>query len=286
MARYVKGPMARLTPAVIAMAVIAVVIVGWLDSDEGHLTPESGTGYWLGIIGASAMLLLLVYPLRKRIPRLRFLGAVPFWFRFHMLLGIVGPLLVLFHSNFKLGALNSNVALVSMLIVAFSGVVGRYIYGKIYLGLSGHRATVREVLDDAADLRTALDRDLPGGEKVIRELSELADTAMKAPRSVLGGMMSLLAAYRRTHVASIRIGRELRAALAIEAKRQRWSGRERRRRERAIRDLVDVHLTAVNRAAAFGLYERLFALWHVLHLPLFLLLIAAAVVHVIAVHLY
>jgi hypothetical protein len=45
-------------------------------------------------------------------------------------------------------------------------------------------------------------------------------------------------------------------------------------------------LDRLQRAAAFRFYERMFALWHVLHVPLLFLLIAATTVHVIAVHLY
>jgi len=89
-------------------------LIGWRDSEEGHLTPESGLSYWLGIGGASAMLLLLLYPLRKRMKALRGFGRLSAWFRIHMLLGVVGPALILFRCNFKLGSLNSNVALFSM----------------------------------------------------------------------------------------------------------------------------------------------------------------------------
>ncbi len=49
---------------------------------------------------------------------------------------------------------------------------------------------------------------------------------------------------------------------------------------------MTLHLAAVRKAAAFAFYERLFALWHVLHLPLFILLILAAIIHVVAVHFY
>jgi len=70
-----------------------------------------------------------------------------------MILGIVGPVVILFHANFKLGPLNSNVALFSMLIVALSGVVGKYIYGKIHMGLHGRKARVRELLAEAEELK-------------------------------------------------------------------------------------------------------------------------------------
>jgi hypothetical protein len=45
-------------------------------------------------------------------------------------------------------------------------------------------------------------------------------------------------------------------------------------------------LAAVRKAAAFAFYERLFRLWHVLHLPLFFILIMAAVIHIVAAHLF
>jgi hypothetical protein len=50
--------------------------------------------------------------------------------------------------------------------------------------------------------------------------------------------------------------------------------------------LLRHYFAAVNRAAAFAFYERLFALWHILHMPLFVLLILAAIVHVVGAHLY
>ena len=285
-ARYVTQPTARLLPVIITLAVFASLVAGWSHRDEGHLTPESGTGYWLGITGASAMLLLLVYPMRKRMPSLRFLGSVPFWFRLHMLLGILGPLLIVFHSNFQLGALNSNVAFVSMLIVAASGVIGRYIYGKIHLGLSGRKAAVRQILDDAEQLQGTLGRDLPGGAEIMEQMTLFANAAMAPRRSAASSLIAMLGLGLRSHLLRHRLVGSVRSALVAEARTQGWSRHERRAREADFRTLLRVYLAAVNKAAKFGLFERLFALWHVLHLPLFFLLIAAALVHVFAVHFY
>jgi hypothetical protein len=62
--------------------------------------------------------------------------------------------------------------------------------------------------------------------------------------------------------------------------------RERQRIERAVSRYIDRRLQSVRSVVGFHLYERLFALWHVLHLPLFFMLLVAGVVHVIAVHVY
>ena len=51
-------------------------------------------------------------------------------------------------------------------------------------------------------------------------------------------------------------------------------------------DAVAAHLAAVRRVARFSFYERVFALWHALHLPLCFLLFISAGIHVYAVHSY
>jgi hypothetical protein len=137
--------LAGLTGFLATVAIAVALVVGWNERDEDIITPSSGLGYWLGIAGSLMMVALLFYSFRKRQRRGWKLGSIPAWFRIHMILGILGPLLVVFHTNFQLKALNSTVALAAMLIVAFSGLVGRYIYGKIHGGLDSQKSTARNV---------------------------------------------------------------------------------------------------------------------------------------------
>src|SRR5256886_465789 len=133
--------------------VAAVLYLGWNTQTARYISPNRGVGYWLGIIGGSLMLLLLVYSLRKRWTWLSFLGSTPSWFRFHMVLGIAGPVCILYHANFGIGATNSNVALFSMLTVAISGLIGRYIYVHIHHGLYGRKLELGELRTGAEGLR-------------------------------------------------------------------------------------------------------------------------------------
>jgi hypothetical protein len=118
--------------------VTALLCLGWYLPTERYITPKRGLGYAFGIVGGSLMLLLFLYSARKRIRGPRILGSTAAWFRFHMVLGILGPLCILYHSNFALGAV-SNVALFCMLTVAGSGLTGRYIYARIHHGLYGSK---------------------------------------------------------------------------------------------------------------------------------------------------
>lgn len=286
LAHYLTRPAERLAPSIFAVAVLTALCLGWSYRDEGHLTPESGVGYWLGILGGTIMLLLLLYPLRKRLRLLRRLGRVPGWFRLHMLLGVLGPTLILFHSNFKLGSLNSNVALGVMLTVVASGIVGRYLYARVHMGLYGSKAEIGEIIGDAQALKQAFGDDLAGADGLLEALREFESTALAPRRGVPPSLGSLLWSGIRSRRLHSALSRQAEGIIFAQARRNRWSWRQRRARLNAVRGQMALYFAAVNKASRFAVYERLFALWHVLHFPLFLLLVITAILHVVAVHLY
>lgn len=279
--------MAKTIPIFVTGGVAALLVFGWLASDEEYLTPKSGLGYLLGICGSAAMLLLLIYSLRKRTKVFRFLGSIPAWFRVHMLLGIGGPVLILFHSNFTLGALNSNVALFAMVVVAMSGVVGRYLYAKIHMGLYGHKAEVKEILGEAELLRQSLEHGLQAADYVAEELNLFTQrTTAKLPTGLLSSLWFGAVLAVQTRFARRRMLGEAQRLMRLEAKKHGWPFWERRKKFASIKKIVQAYFVVVVKAAGLTFFERLFALWHVFHLPLFFLMLFAAVVHVWAVHQY
>ena len=52
---------------IFSILVMISLVYGWLNRDSNYITAESGIGYALGIIGGSLMLILLMYPISKRI---------------------------------------------------------------------------------------------------------------------------------------------------------------------------------------------------------------------------
>ena len=285
-AHYLVRPFQRLVPLAFTSAILAALYFGWQNSDEGHLTAESGVGYWLGIAGGSMMLFMLIYPMRKRIRILRYLGTVPSWFRVHMVLGILGPTLILFHTNFRLGSLNSNVALAAMLSVVASGVVGRYLYTKVHQGLFGRTAEVKEILADTEALKQTLGDGLTDASGILDELRAFETKALAPHRNFMSSLwrfFTLGFLIRRTRD---RLIRHANGVIALEARRHAWGWIQKRRRSRAVRIHLTLYFAAVRKAARFAVFERLLALWHVLHMPLFVLLVITAIIHVVAVHQY
>jgi len=263
----------------------AAILLGLQMHTARYLSPQSGMGYALGIIGGSMMLILLLYPARKRVRALRFLGTVPQLFRAHMILGIVGPVCILYHCAFSFGATNSNVALVSMLVVSSSGIVGRYFYAKIHHGLYGHKAGLTELQRQAQVLKEE--------NPALPMMPELIGRIEREEERLLGarGLMSVmfiapLLIVIRMAAARHRLRSYARRALKQAAAELPTVAAERHRVEQTVRSYIERRLGASRHVIEFRTYERLFSLWHILHLPLFFMLLAAGIVHVIAVNVY
>ena len=268
-----------------SLTVIAIGL-GWLVRDRGIVDPAAGVGYWLGIIGGSLMLLLLLYPLRKRIKVLRFLGPTTHWFRIHMILGIVGPLLVLYHCNFQLGSFNSQVALFCMLLVAVSGVVGRHTYARIHRGLYGQKLTLREVSNDMAETMEksqGLAALMPELMTRLRHLS--TEVQGDEITGMLGTGSSLAWTFRRYFI-WFSLLRTARRELNARATESPTVARDFQRLNKASSAYIRKIMHLIGRVAQFTLYEKMFSVWHVLHLPLFFMMVISALLHVLAVHMY
>ncbi len=265
---------------------VAALLAGWLLKDKQLINPEEGVGYWLGIVGGSLMLLLLLYPSGKKSSLLRRLGLVKHWFRVHMLIGLIGPLLILYHCNFSVNAMNSKVALYSMLGVTISGIIGRYFYTRIHRGLYGKRANIEELrveISESLDNSRGLAAILPGFIGALHAVSA----------EVLGDQFTRSLSMRRSLYWSVKyyavrvkmhfsIRRELRAR-SVLSETVRSNTKKLRRTANAY---AAQQVKLMRQVAQISFYERLFSLWHVFHMPLFILLVISALVHVLAVHMY
>ena len=274
------------TPVRLYILLALAILAGYLLRDISFITPESGLGYWLGIIGGSMMLALLLYPLRKRLRFLHILGPTRHWFRMHMAFGLVGPLLILYHCNFQLGSVNSKVALYCMLLVAGSGIVGRHFYARIHRGLYGRKTSLRDLQHDLA----ASNEKSHGLATLMPELVARLDTMAEELQGcrvtqTLGIRRSLRWTFTHhvTHLSLwLTARRELKHAAFNSSVVQGNYSRIMRSASKFIRD----YMAIVGRVAQFSFYERLFSLWHILHLPIFLLMVLSALFHVLAVHMY
>ncbi|MGZ3341646.1 MAG: hypothetical protein ACXU9B_17815 [Reyranella sp.] len=282
------SPRPRRAVSDLALYVLLALLVfgAWQFSRLDYFKAGDDIGYWLGVAGGTMMLLLFSYPLRKYVRFTHRWGKVKWWFIVHMVLGIGGPLLILLHSTFHLKSLNGSVAFFSMLIVAGSGVVGRFLYIRIHRGLHGERNNLNELQRQAG---------LAEGEMKsrLRFAPEVAERLLVFEAWALAGDAGWATLLKRVVLLPIRKEidyndsvRDLSSRLRAIARERGWNKDHYRRRRRHVVSLTRRYMQSVVRVAQFTAYERLFALWHVLHVPFVYLLILTACFHVFAVHAY
>jgi hypothetical protein len=249
------------------------------------------TGYNLGLAGGVMMLVMLLYPLRKRVRYFQKWGALSTWFKWHMVLGILAPMTIIFHSTYHVyipfihptGSPNAAVAMFSMLIVSSSGTFGRFFYTKIHHGLYGRLATVNEIrteLEQTGDVKSTIGF-APEVEKALEDF--------RARSEGRAGFANFFAVGFRAMLLSRSLSWEIRHILHVQAEGKHYTAMQKAEMKKQIHDYhqtIKSYLSAVRNAAQFSTYERMFSWWHIFHIPLVYMMVFTAFYHVYAVHAY
>ena len=207
------------------------------------------------------MLALLLYPLRKHVPWMRGAGSVShFGFDSHMALGLIGPTLILYHANFGLGSANSNVALWSMLIVAGSGLVGRFFYAKdspraLRQARWGPRVDVRS----GAISRSVLNSLIWAAEMLAR-IDALERKSFESAGGVLGAAVKAVVTTSEARRLRKALHRRIKSAIKVsEEKAKKWCSKGIARSSCIVRPIFSAHWTG---RGTFILWKAVFRLAH------------------------
>ncbi|MBE9516838.1 MAG: hypothetical protein IME93_07645 [Proteobacteria bacterium] len=266
--------------------VVTCMVMAWMVGEMGLYSVDSDLSYYMGVAGGVMMLVLLLYPLAKRARFLQSMVRLKYWFQYHMMLGILGPITIFFHSTMKIDSINGAVAFYSMSAVFFSGLIGRYIYTRVHRGLYGNQATVDDfkkqlgIDAEAAHSRFSF---APGVDALLQRFEK---KTLPQSHSWLLSPIRFVVRPLRFYWTRMRATRVLRRAVRHYGKQHNW---ERKRIQRQVRNggaIIRQYMSSIERVAQFRSYERLLSLWHYLHVPLMLLLVVSASIHVLAVHMY
>ena len=253
-------------------------------------------GYNLGLTGGLMMLLLLLYPLRKRIRIFQSIGILPVWFKWHMVLGILGPLFIIFHSTYHVyiplihpqGSMNAAVAMYCMLLVSGSGTFGRFFYTKIHHGLYGRQSSVNEIraeMEQSGDVKSMFSF----APHVESALEEFRANAVKVGQETGYGFVNFIKVGYQASSLSRSLAKELHEVMHLQAKDRNSDEQQLLAMEQQYQgysEKIVIYLRAVRDMAQFHTYERLFSWWHVFHIPLVYMMVFSAIYHVYAVHAY
>jgi len=227
--------------------------------------PAGLVGLATGFLGTGLMVVLLLYSVRKWLPLTGFMGAPPWWMRFHMVCGLLGPLFIVLHEGFQMPTGIVGMGFWLMVFVAFSGVFGRYFFGYIPTSAQERRDLYREQAQAMKELAAQMVTETRDeGAAQVQEALSLARGKLMEPRNL--GELALMDVEVRRRVEVIR-------ALLWRA------GLPSRSRRRAMHTLT-VQLQTQRGIAGLAVAQRYSKYWQLFHQPL-----AMAMYLIIAVHI-
>jgi hypothetical protein len=235
------------------------------SSMHPYLKPSGMIGLRLGMLGFFLFALVYLYPLRKSWKWLGRQGKTAHWLDYHILMGLVAPILIAFHCSFKTQGF-AGIAFWTMVALAISGIIGRYFYAQIPRSLDAAMMSLREM----DELQTRLARQLAA--QSILPASEL-ERCLRLPNvKRIEAMPAVQAAFlmlKSDLVLPPRIWRLRRRALGKWAVLSSFGGVL-----PTINTELEKAVAATRRQAALSkkiLFlsktQRIFHYWHVVHRP-------------------
>lgn len=231
---------------------------------HGLLGAGGSLGVALGLLGTGLMVAMLLYTLRKALPRARILGPTSAWLQLHIVCGVGGPLAIVLHAGFVWPRGLVAVAFWCMVAVALSGAFGRYVYALVPRATGGRALQWDDALARLADLRA----------EIVAETAQLDPAALgRAVESVqdfdhaVRGPLDLLA-----------LQRDLRRRRRILDRHLDAAGLDGTLRARTRAALLE-QLRLKRGLEASRVAGRLLRYWHLFHRPL-----AGAMYAIVALH--
>jgi hypothetical protein len=276
--------------ALIAGALIAsVAIYGHsyyaMSIEDRPLSPlhaplrSSGSiGLKLGFLSMGMFVLLVLYPIRKRVKWLGRIGSTRRWLNFHVLLGLSTPIVVTFHTTFKWAGL-AGVAYWTMIAVAASGIVGRYVYSKIPRSINANKLSAGELESQMTALTARLEESSLFSRKDLAPLLNVPSFEAVREMNLMKALFLLICTdlARPIYVSRLRRQRLSRSQKISTVFGLRHSAN---RDVEAMLETLKKQSRLSASTAFLDRTERIFHLWHVIHRPFSLSFIILIAVHI------
>lgn len=227
---------------------------------------SSGTwGHGIGIAGTALILLNLTFMARRRLKSMRRFGALRLWMNMHVVTGLLGPMIVVFHTAFEWRTAVAMIALASIGLLVLTGILGRFIYAMIPHTVSGAEMGKEELEQRLAEARAQLDSAAPPGDPLWQAIDKLSDKPLFVPRSSVGCLFLLPYSITSNTWLRLRLGLLGRA-------RKDWH---------AVHHAVTDFVLIRRRMQTLALYRKLLAWWRGLHRVAALVMVVTMTIHVV-----
>ncbi|OGP29598.1 MAG: hypothetical protein A2073_05175 [Deltaproteobacteria bacterium GWC2_42_11] len=252
-----------------------VLILGYLFYQE-PFQPGRGIGYYLGITGCLIFLFVQSYPLGKKVKILERMAEAGLWLNLHIILGISGTILVLYHTSFMVWNY-TNLAFFAFWLMVFlliNGIIGSYIYTQRLRGIGTKELTMKEINEMSRFISEVLKE--RGIEDI--NLHEVSMSFYKGGKGFGNFKVLGIAAFNDLFIIPLKI----------------WGFKKMLRRDLRLPSWEVVYISGLvkryslfrRRVDQYEVNERLFGRWQLLHRVFSLAFLFVMVIHSVTGYLF
>ena len=192
----------------------------------------------------------------------------------------------MFHSTFKSGSMNGRVALYAMILVTVRGIVGRFVYRQVHIGLYGRELTLADAEQELMTSSEGVNSTFVFHPEILGRLKSFREAAFAEMNSIPRRTWRFCSMGWRGKILVHSIRDMVQKELVVTAKRNNWSGSQTKLGYQLAMQQIERYVVAVSKAARYSTWQYIFSFWHLIHLPFLYLLVLSGIFHVIAVHMY
>ena len=237
--------------------------------DYRLLRPAGTRGLAYGIAGSAMMILMLIYSVRKRTRLLGRSMSLHSLLDFHIYLGVVGPLLIVLHTSFKVQGLVA-VSFWSMVAVAVSGYFGRYLYVQIPRNIAGNELSLQEMEQSNTQMAQALKARFNLDDDTLRRVETLFEKQLiHKQRGAFASVGTLLIDDILRPFSRRKLRRQLMKIVLLPRSQ--------------FRELFEISFRRAilrRRISLLGQVQMLFHYWHVIHKPFAIVMYIIMGIHI------
>jgi hypothetical protein len=215
------------------------------------------------------MIFMLSYSLRKRAKFMRNKGRLNRWLDIHIFFGVMGPLLIVLHTSFKVQGLVA-VSFWSMVAVAASGIFGRYLYLQIPRNIQGEELSMKDIEEENSKYTKRLREEYKLSEEMIRGLEQRDAPKISEEDGTLKVLFTIV---KDDALRPFRFGHRRRDYAELKNVPPHVRGEVIRISHR--KALMTRRIMLLNRV------QQLFHYWHVIHKPFAIIMYAIMIIHIV-----
>lgn len=263
---------------------IVATALSWLVISNTNFLTNSDFSYNAGLVGGFLMLCSIFYAMFKRIKFIYAMGHNETWFYAHLICGVLGTMIVIFHTTFQIKSINSAVALTCLGLVIVSGIFGRYI-GTLL----------------AFQMQKIYERIGPQEISLINSLARYRQTTDKKVKCGISRLLAIgLGNQKRWYTKAIdfiklpcyalslhyKLSKSLKTTYKAIAREKGWDRKEFKEHLSETRMLTRGYVKNIFLLGFTQMVSDLFVHWRTIHTSVLYLLTLTAVGHIVAIHMY